>query len=336
MRITNAYIANNMIRNVQSNLSQLARIDEQMSTTKSVLRPSDDPNIMSQLLSVKSALSYNEKYAQNIEDGLSYLDMADTAMGTLADVLAQAKVYATQGANATYNAEDRLVLAKQIDNTIDQVIDLANVTVSGKYVFAGKQNNIAPFVRDGDKIIYRGDFNKIEREVLAGTSYAINVPAVLPDEDKLTDEQKEKLQDPSFWGYDRNTIFGKVSPDGNNYQVMTEEDDPDNVFKALFDLKHALESDDREAIDACIDRIESVRDDVLQARVEVGARYNHFEMLKNHLLDQEVAMTGDLQNMEGADMAKLSIELNQQWLAYSASMAAGSTLMKTSLLDFIR
>lgn len=312
MRITNRYMTNNMVRNVQNNLSNLASIDEQMATSKRVLRLSDDPNIMGQLFSVKTHLKYNEQYAQNIKDGLGYMDTTDTTLGTLGDVLAQAKVYALQGANDPYNAEDRKALAQQIDKIIDQVVDLGNATVGGKYIFAGKKSSQPPFKREGDTIKYYGDNDEVRREVLAGTDYAINANGVTLD------------------GSGNLGIFGAGTAQGDYYEVG------EGVFEALFNLKEALQTDDANGLQDSIKELEDVRDGVLQHRVAVGARYQHFDTLKSHLVDQEVALTDSLKTLEGADYSKLSIELNQKWLSYSASMATGSKLMQTSLLDYIR
>ena len=70
--------------------------------------------------------------------------------------------------------------------------------------------------------------------------------------------------------------------------------------------------------------------------VQVGARANHFETLQGMLLDQELKLTENLKNIEGANMARLSIEYGQQLLSYEAALAAGAKILQTSLLDFLR
>ncbi|GBF32282.1 flagellar hook-associated protein FlgL [Desulfocucumis palustris] len=178
MRISNRYITNNVINSIQGNLSRLARSQEQLASTKKVLRPSDNPNAMGSLLSIKNTLSYNEQYSKNIDDGLSYLGMNDTALGTIGDILKKASEYALQAANDTYNPDDRAAVATQIDKMIDQIVDLANSSVGDKYIYAGTDNNAAPFEREGDKIIYKGNFEGLYREVSPGKDYRIDAPGV--------------------------------------------------------------------------------------------------------------------------------------------------------------
>lgn len=319
MRITNKYMTDRIISGIQLNLSNLARSQEQLSTSKRLLRPSDDPNVMGQFLSIKSTLSYMEQYNRNIDDGLSYLNMNDAVMGTLGDLLAKANEYIVQAANDTYSAEDRAAIAEQIDKMIDQVVDLANSSVGDKYIYAGTKNSSPPFKRDGDTIIYSGDTNEVRREVLAGTDYRIDSPGITTSGTP--------------------GVFGTATDKGDGtYTVSDGSSLPatgDGIFKVLFDLRNRLNNNDTDGIQNSIDDIKQEKDHLLQYRVQVGARTSHFESLKNMLEDQEIKLTENLNNIEGADMERLSIEYSQQLLAYQASLAAGSKILQVSLLDFL-
>lgn len=176
--MTNSYIANNLIKNIQHNSSQLSRTQEQLATGKSMLRPSDKPGNIGPLLSVKATLSYFEQFNRNLDDGLSYLDMNDSTMQTLGDILHQAGEMAIQGSNGTYTVADMAALGEQIDKMIDHVVDLANASVGGRYIFAGTKNTSTPFKRDGNVITYSGDTNGIFREVLSGEDYRIDAPGI--------------------------------------------------------------------------------------------------------------------------------------------------------------
>lgn len=313
MRITNRYMTNSSVRNIQLNLGNLARSQEQLSTSKRILRPSDDPNSMGQFLSIKSYLTYMEQYNQNIDDGLNYLNLSDSSMGTLGDILAKANEYTIQAANDTYSAEQRAAIARQIDKMIDQVVDLGNSSVGDKFIYAGTKNDAIPFKRVGDTIIYSGDTNEVRREVLAGTSYRIDSPGI------------GVLPDPAG-------VFGLATgPDINGDYTVG-----DGIFKVLFDLRDRLDSNDTAGLQSSIGELKDATNDLLSYRVQVGARASHFETMKNILADQEVKLTENLNNIEGADMARLSIEYSQQLLSYEASLAAGAKILQVSLLDFLR
>ena len=156
MRVTNKMVSDALISNIQNNMQKLARTQEQISTGSRILRPSDDPSSVSHLLAVKGNIEYNTQYMRNIDDGLSYLYTADDTLGTITDVITKAKELAVQGANGTLQVEDTTVIAYQIDKMIDHVVDLANTTIGGKYIFAGQENDQPPFTRQNDEIYYRG------------------------------------------------------------------------------------------------------------------------------------------------------------------------------------
>lgn len=321
MRITNRYMTNSTVRNIQLNLGNLARSQEQLSTSKRILRPSDDPNSMGQFLSIKSYMTYMEQYNQNIDDGLNYLNLSDSSMGTVGDILAKASEYTIQAANDTYSAEQRVAIARQIDKMIDQVVDLGNSSVGDKFIYAGTKNDAIPFIRTGDTIIYSGDTNEVRREVLSGTSYRIDSPGITTS------------GTPGVFG----TATG---PDAFGNYTVSDGTPPaatgDGIFRVLFDLRNRLDNNDTAGLQNSIEDLKDATNDLLSYRVQVGARASHFETMQNILSDQEIKLTENLNNIEGADMERLSIEYSQQLLSYEASLAAGSKILQVSLLDFLR
>ncbi|AEG59487.1 flagellar hook-associated protein FlgL [Desulforamulus ruminis] len=342
MRITSQYVTNSMIRYVQTNLSNLAISQEQIATTKRVNRPSDDPNILSPLLAIKGNLAYNEQYSRNLDDGLAYLDVSDSTMGSMGDVLKKAYEYAEQAANDTYSSDQRKAVAVQIDKLIDQMVDFGNAAVGSKYVFAGKENSNPPFKRitdaDGKEcIIFMGDTEKVEREVAAHTSYPINATSAGFGVDGLGNPVPE-----GAFGWARDDAMQTIS--GVTGQVLYKEGGADGdfsgLFKELFELKNALnddsDPDQQQKIEVSIGDLQEVMDRVLQHRVAVGSRYNQFEDMKKQLLNQNISLEGTMSTLEDADMSKLSILVAQQMLTYQASLAVGTNMLKTSLLDYLR
>lgn len=325
MRITNRYMTNSLISSIQKNMGSLARSQEQLATSKRLLRPSDDPNVMSQFLAIKSTLSYIEQYNRNITDGLSYLDISDSSMGSIGDILAKASEYAIQAANGTYSDSDRDAVAEQVDKMIDMIVDLGNTSVGGRYIYAGTNNDSPPFKRDGDKITYEGDTGEVRREVLAGTNYRIDCPGIIEDTGSPDDVPG---------------VFGLALDNGDGTYTVCDDTAPPatgaGIFKSLFDLRDNLRDNDAAGVQASIGDLQRETDSLLGYRVQVGARTNHFETLQSMLLDQEIKLTENLNNIEGADMARLSVEYSQQHLTYEAALAAGSKMLQTSLLDFLR
>lgn len=322
MRVTNRMMAGSLTRYIQNGMGNLARTQEKISTSKSILRPSDEPRYVSQLMTVKASIQANQQYTRNIDDGLSYLNMTDTALGTLGEVVSKAKGYALQAANGTMTLEDRGAIGAQIDKMINQVIDLGNSTIGGKYIFAGQQNDSPPFARTGDIVSYAGNGqeetaaqiaegirNGVFREIGEKANYKVDTRAV----STVADSE---------------SVFGVLNP-------LTGEV-TGGLFKTLLDLRDAANAGDQVGINDALGSLDIDLDRVLKFRVGVGARTNHFEAVKDQIFNQEIRMTEVMENLEGADIARLSIEMAQQQLTYQASLATGSTIMKTTLLDYLR
>lgn len=332
MRVTNLMIGNALKQHIQNNLSRLSRTQEQLSTGKTILRPSDSPTKISHLMAVKAQREINKQYTQNIDDGLAYLYTADAALGTVGEILAEANELAVQGANGTLTREDMKAIAEQIDKMIDELVDVANTTAGGKYIFAGRTNHRPPFERNGDTIIYKGDLKRITREIANLSEHTVDAPGVLKDTENS----------PGVFGFINETELennneAKVS-DANS---LPEENGSPNydkygLFDTLYKFKELLNNGKADQISNFIGVIQKQLDNVLKHRVAIGARTRHFEAAKEQMLDQEITLSQVLENIESADIARLSIDLSEQQLVYQASLAAGASILQTSLLNFLK
>ncbi|WP_027357096.1 flagellar hook-associated protein FlgL [Desulfofundulus thermocisternus] len=313
MRITHMLVARRTQNYIQEAMQRLARTQEQMSTGRRVLRLSDDPPALSQLLNVRTAVERNQQYMRNITDGLSYLDGADTALGTAGELLQKALEYAIQGANGTLEKDDMAAIGEQIDKMIDELVDIANTTVGGKYIFAGTKNDQPPFKREVDngvdKIYYQGNLERVSREILDQANYPIDVPSVA-----LSNAEEAG-------------VFGRIN---DNFIVS------DGIFDVLIKLRNNLKNGNVAGINDSIGALNAQLDHILRYRVQVGARTSHFESVRSQLQDQEVRLTQVLSNLEDADVARVAVDLSRQQLAYQAALAAGAKILETSLLDYLR
>jgi flagellin-like hook-associated protein FlgL len=114
----------------------VSRALERLATGSRINRASDDPAG----LSVASGLEMRSRvYTQgirNLNDGLSYLGIADSALGELTNVAGRLKELATQGANGTFSRVQRQALQQESDQLIrefNRVIDTTRF--NGRSIF---------------------------------------------------------------------------------------------------------------------------------------------------------------------------------------------------------
>jgi len=174
MRVTYNMIANNVLRNLSSNLTRLEKLQNQLSSGKKIIKPSDDPVSTSRLIELKSTLNANKQYSRNIDFLKTELNVADKALQDISSTLTRIKELAVRGANETLSQEDRNAIAKEVDQLIDHLIQIGNTNVSGRYIFGGYKTSEAPLEKNENVVLYKGDGNlrsvEISNNVLINAS----------------------------------------------------------------------------------------------------------------------------------------------------------------------
>ena len=139
----------------------LARINEELNranrvvtTGKRITDLSDDPVRLPEVLDIKSVLSNLEQLGRNIDMGRSWLATSESALSQVQDLISDTRALCVQMVNGTITAEERATAAATVQNTLDEIVSLANTEVNGRYVFAGWKTDTVPFDGDGT---YNGD-----------------------------------------------------------------------------------------------------------------------------------------------------------------------------------
>ena len=77
----------------------------------------------------------------NTQNGSSLMKVAEGAVSSTVDILKTLKEKVINAANDTNTDSDRATIQKELDQSIDQINDNANVTFNGKYLVDGSHNN---------------------------------------------------------------------------------------------------------------------------------------------------------------------------------------------------
>ncbi|MDY3297688.1 flagellin, partial [Selenomonas sp.] len=77
----------------------------------------------------------------NTQNGTSMMKVAEGAVSSTVDILKTLKEKVINAANDTNTDSDRATIQKELDQSIDQINDNANVTYNGKYLVDGSHNS---------------------------------------------------------------------------------------------------------------------------------------------------------------------------------------------------
>lgn len=113
-------------------------------------------------------------------------------------------------------------------------------------------------------------------------------------------------------------------------------DGADSVFAELEDLSAALRANDSAGIQTGLDDLAGRLTDLSTVQAGVGASYKRIEQAQDALVDRQLFLTSTLSDLEDVDLARATVDLNLQQVAYQAALASTARVLQPSLLDFLR
>jgi flagellar hook-associated protein 3 FlgL len=311
MRVTNKMMNSTLLLNLNRGLSRLERINNQLGTKKKINAPSDDPVKAGLILRTRSSIKETEQYIRNIDAAISWLDASDVVLQDVINVIHRAKELAVNGASTHLDPTARQALADEVAQLHDNLLQLANSTHGGRYIFAGQHTDTKPFdgggvtdgkINDVSFLVERGEKllpkeRSLEFEIAVGVTMAVNV-------DAFDDDGREILFTPVF-------------------QALQQ------LYRQLVDHPDYAGAEPIGALDAALDG-------VLQHVSELGGKQNRVELAQERLLDLQLNLTKILSEEQDLDYAEAIMELKMEEFAYRTALAVGARIIQPSLVDFLR
>ncbi len=175
MRV-DATILANLVQSSQSLSSRETTITQQLSSGLRLTALSDDPITAGRSSTLASTLSQQDTFLASAATLTSRTQVADTALASVVTELTSAVSLAVQGANDTESVENRQAVAQQISGIRDSILNLANSSYSGSYLFAGSKSTAAPFTLAADgTATYNGDSIGSSIRTTAGSTIATSI-----------------------------------------------------------------------------------------------------------------------------------------------------------------
>ncbi|GAU75672.1 flagellar hook-associated protein FlgL [Fusibacter sp. 3D3] len=149
MRVTNTMLIKDMLWNANRNLVSMSEKQTQLSTGKRIHRPSDDPVGITKVLKYQSDISELEMFKTNAKDAQGVLDMTESALTGIKDMLQRIRELAVQSANGTLTDEQTSKVAAEVEQLKKELIISGNSSMAGKYLFSGLETDSKLFNEDG-------------------------------------------------------------------------------------------------------------------------------------------------------------------------------------------
>jgi len=149
---------------------------QQISTGKRVNQPSDDPSAAALYTINVASEARIDQYLKSVGSVQSSFQTADSALASVVTALNQAITLGTEAANGTYSTDNMQQIIPGVQAVLSQVVQLANTSVQGSYIFAGTATTTTPFVLNNGVVTYNGNSGVNNAEIADGTTVQTNVP----------------------------------------------------------------------------------------------------------------------------------------------------------------
>ncbi len=177
--ISNSLIASQNTHNINSLMQQLQQLDQEVSTGLAFNLPGQNPTATAAILPLQQNISQQTTYQNSLTTDLGFLNDTDTSLQTVATSLNQATSLLLAGIGATATPAQNQAAATQVGSIISGLVNIANSTFQGQYLFGGSEAKQPPFqVTSSGAILYTGNQASINSQVGSGLVLPNNISGV--------------------------------------------------------------------------------------------------------------------------------------------------------------
>ena len=299
MRISNKMMFDTAQQNLFNLTEELNRANEVVAAQKRILRLSDDPVGLTQVLTMKSSLSNIGQMERNIGLGKNWLAASESAQTQIQNLVSDTKALCVQMSSGNVGASNRRHAAGIVENNLREIVALANSQVDGRYIFAGTNTETAAFTIDGNNdVTYNGN----------------NTPFTI----KLGRDASAEI------GGDGESVF---QPSGAG--------SGDDIFAVMKDLVASLRGNDVRGVQTAMTDLESCFKHISGQIADVGSKMIRMEAKGTLLTDLDISTRERLSLIEEPEITEAILELKAREVAYQAALSATSKILQLSIVNYM-
>lgn len=282
--------------------SQAVKLQQQVGTGERLERSSDDPVAAARLRTLARSQRIADIDQRNSEAATTDLQLTDSALESVANVIIRVRELAMQAGTDTLSARQRAAIGVEVNGLLQNLVGIANS-------------------RNGDGHALFGGQTTGDAYTLAGTTVSYAGTASVDPID-LGDGQQVQ---PRLTG-----------PDAFSF---TANGAPTDLFAVLGGLAAALEGgvpDPAQAARDALTTLDAGLEKVTTSQTVIGARMGWIEMLDDRRTSMGELVAEEQTSIGGADLATTMTRLQEMLTVLEASQASFTRLANLSLFNQIR
>lgn len=304
--------------------NQLEELRSIGATGKKLNRPSDDPAAIRPVLNTRKQISNVERNLETMGKSLDTMQATDGHLEHVENIMQRAKEIMTNAINGSLGDADRTVLADELVQLRKELLDAANGTVDGKYLFAGYEEDTIPFVENPSyttagylandsstwPYLYQGDENATSLEITTGERIVVNLTG------------NDLFFGTSTWD---TAVPTNNSTDPGRYDLFLE----------MTQAEEAIRANDQGLMQTSMDDLDGAAEQNRRLRSQLGNRASRVETATDYQKGVLVDLKQILSRYEDADAIESFQAIVQQETAFQAALNVTAKVSQMSILDFI-
>ncbi|MDD2294311.1 MAG: hypothetical protein PHT29_05430 [Eubacteriales bacterium] len=334
MRITNNMITAKYIRSLGTLSYDLDRLNTQVASGRSFMKSSENTSAAVKAYRVRRDLSKAESYQSNIDHAESFLTNTESSLFHMNELVQTAKERISVGLNGTTTKNERIIVATEIRNLQNQLLQTLNTNASEIHLFGGTNTDLPPFEVSGGKLLY----NTIDLDTLVPGSAQ---EAELLGDSLYVDIGLNAQFDPLTGQADKSTVFEYSIPGlritGSGTTSINGTDTSNNLYNLLGEIATEFESDtfSTTRMNDLFGHFSDVSVNVINTLTIVGSKTSYLEFMTERLETRTLNLQENQLALEAADPAKAIIHFESQKMAYTAALKMGTSIIQPSIFDYI-
>jgi len=299
--------------------TQLEELRKIGASGKRVNKPSDDPSAIRPIISTRKDLSDVDRYMETMGQSLDTMKATDGHLEHVENIMQRIKELSINAVNGSYDQKSLNILADQVENMRQELLDSSNAMVNGKYVFAGYQESTKPFTVNGAYVpgaydpnnsatwpyIYNGDANPTMLEIGSGEKIQVNLTG-------------------------NDLFFGDADNDGS-----VDNPSRQNIFAVVTNVMEAMRAGDIPRLEGEMNNLDAAADQNRRLRSQLGNRAARVQSAMDNQEGVKIDLKKILSRYEDADAIEAFNAIVQQQTAFQAALNITGKVSKLSILDYI-
>jgi flagellar hook-associated protein 3 FlgL len=336
MKVTQSSTFRLMQTNLERISTKLQDLRNQGATGLKLNKPSDDPASISPVLTTRTQIRDTDRYLETMGVTADKMAATDGYISGMENVLQRVKEITINAINGGLSDADRATLADEVSQLKQQLLDSANATVDGKYIFAGFKENTTPFTVNPTytpatynaadsttwPYLYNGDANQTKLEITPGEYADANITG--------------------------NQLFLGVSNTNwvdSTHAATGTQPEPGHVdlFSVLTRTEEAIRANNIDNIppgpgggmQANLDNLESAANQERILRSRLGNQATRVEAATAQEQSTKIDLQQILSRYQDADAIATFNDISKQESAFQAALSITAKVSKISILDYM-